>query len=264
MSPGLTETSDEAAELLVERRGRVAVLTLNRPEKMNALLPTMVDGLRESLEGAAADEEVRAAVITGAGRGSCAGADLEFADPDVRKLLREHYAPLIKAMREVELPIVTAVNGTAAGVGISIALAGDMIVAAEGVQFVTAFTRAGLVPDGGMTWVLPRAIGRARAFELMALGDRFDAARAHELGLVNRVAAAGAALEEALELADRLANSPRSVELLKRALAASPEQGLAAQLDLEADLQGEAATSADFIEAITAFHEKRDPTFHGR
>lgn len=264
MSPRLTETTDKDADVLVERRDRVAVLTLNRPEKMNALLATMVDQLRESLEEAAADERVRAAVITGAGRGFCAGADLEFADPDVRRLLREHYAPLIKTIGGIELPVVTAINGTAAGVGISLALASDMVIAAEGAEFVLAFSRVGLVPDGGMTWILPRLIGRARAFELMAMGKRFDAEQALELGLLNGLAAPDAVLDEALALADQLATGPSAIGLLKRALRASLEQDLSDQLDLEAELQREAVASADFSEAIAAFREKREPTFRGR
>jgi 2-(1,2-epoxy-1,2-dihydrophenyl)acetyl-CoA isomerase len=264
MSPGLTEIADQDAGVLVERRDQVAVLTLNRPEKMNALTSAMVDQLRESLEAASDDERVRAAVITGAGRGFCAGADLEFADPDVRRLLREHYAPLIKAMSSLELPIVTGVNGTAAGVGISVALAGDMVVAAEGAKFVLAFSGVGLVPDGGMTWVLPRLIGRARAFELMATGKRLDAEGALELGLVNRLAPAERVRDEALAVAAELAAGPRSIGLLKRALRASPEQDLSDQLDLEADLQSEAVASSDFNEAIAAFREKREPRFRGR
>lgn len=264
MSARMVEITDEDADLLVERRDRVAVLTLNRPEKMNALLATMVDQLRGSLEEGAADEDIGAAVITGAGRGFCAGADLGFADPDVRRLLREHYAPLIETMAEVELPVVVAVNGTAAGVGISIALAGDIVVAAEDARFALAFTRVGLVPDGGMTWVLPRLIGRARAFELMAMSSRLDAARALELGLVNRLTTQERVVEEALELAAELAAGPRAIGLLKRAMRASPDHDLPAQLDLEAELQGEAVSTSDFSEAMAAFAEKREPAFRGR
>ncbi len=264
MSPGLTEIADEDADVLVERRGGVAVLTLNRPEKMNALLITMVEQLRASLEEAEADEGIRAAVLTGAGRGYCAGADLEVADPDVRKVLREHYSPLIDTIGAIELPVITAINGTAAGVGISLALAGDVAIGAAGAQFVLAFTRVGLIPDGGMTWILPRLVGRARAFELMALGDRFDAERALELGLLSRVVAPEQVLDEALALAERFAAGPRAIGLVKQAVRASLEQGLAPQLDLEAELQREAVASADFTEALAAFREKRDPTFRGR
>ncbi|MFN8218215.1 MAG: enoyl-CoA hydratase-related protein [Solirubrobacterales bacterium] len=264
MSSRLAEIRDEGADLLVERRGQVAVLTLNRPDKMNALLATMVDQLRVSLEEAAADDEIRAAMITGAGRGFCAGADLEFADGDVRQLLLEHYSPLIEAMTSLELPIVAGINGTAAGVGISVALACDMAIAAEGAGFTLAFSRVGLIPDGGMTWVLPRLIGRARAFELMSTSMRFDAARALELGLVSRLTASEALFEETLEQAAELAAGPRALGLLKRALNASPENSLPEQLDVEADLQGEAVASADCAEAIAAFREKREPKFSGR
>jgi 2-(1,2-epoxy-1,2-dihydrophenyl)acetyl-CoA isomerase len=264
MSPGLTEIAGEDTGLLVERRDRVAVLTLNRPQKMNALQAETVDQLRQSLQEAAADEAIGAAVITGAGRGFCAGADLEFADPDVRRLLREHYAPLIEAMGELELPIVAAINGTVAGVGISIALACDIALAAAEAKFVLAFTRVGLIPDGGMTWVLPRLLGRARAFELMALSKRLDAPEALELGLVNRLAKSDDLLDEALALAAELAAGPRAIGLLKRALRASPDRDLPAQLELEADLQREAVASADFSEAIAAFRDKREPKFSGR
>jgi 2-(1,2-epoxy-1,2-dihydrophenyl)acetyl-CoA isomerase len=263
MSPDRANGGEDR-DVLAERRGAVLVLTLNRPRKMNALLVGTVDRLRAELEAAGGDKGVRAVVITGAGRGFCAGADLEAADPDARRVLRDHYSPLIRAIHELELPVIAAVNGTAAGAGVSLALAADVVVAAAGAQFVLAFADVGLVPDAGLTWVLPRLIGHARAFELAALGRRIDAERALELGLVNRVVVADLLPGEALAVADELAAGPRAIGLTKRALRHSLEQGLGAQLELEAEIQGEAVASADFAEAIVAFGEKRRPRFRGR
>ncbi|HEY2715038.1 MAG TPA: enoyl-CoA hydratase-related protein [Solirubrobacterales bacterium] len=263
MSADLTAPG-AAADVLAERRGAVAVLTLNRPEKMNALLNSTVDRLRREIEAAGEEEGVRAVLLAGAGRGFCAGADLEAADPDARRVLRDHYAPLIRAIHELELPVVAAVNGVAAGAGVSLALAADLVIAASDASFAFAFSRVGLIPDAGLTWMLPRLIGPARAFELIALGERIGAARALELGLLNRVVEPDRLLAEATGLAERLAAGPRAIGLGKRALRESLEQGLGAQLELEAEIQAEAVATEDFAEAIAAYREKREPSFVGR
>jgi 2-(1,2-epoxy-1,2-dihydrophenyl)acetyl-CoA isomerase len=254
-----------SVDLLVERRDAVAVLTLNRPQKMNALVGRHADELRDSLLAAEADPEVRAAVLTGAGRGFCAGADLSEADPDARRVLRDHFNPLIATMRESKLPIVAVVNGVAAGAGASIALAADLRVLAPSARFVFAFTRAGLIPDAGATWLLPRIVGAGRAFEIAAFGAPIEAERALVLGLANQVTDDDAsALEAGLGAAATLAAGPYALGLTKQALATASESGLTEQLRLESELQGEAARSEDCAEALAAFGERREPHFKGR
>jgi len=234
---------------------------------LNAITPEVLEALTVAFDSAAGDPAIRAIVITGAGRAFCSGQDLSAGaaagGADVETMLREHYHPLITTMRSVDQPVIAAVNGVAAGAGVSLALAADLRLAAASATFVQAFVRIGLIPDAGSTYFLPRLVGPARAAELMLLGDTLDSATAERIGLVSRVVADDRLLDSALELAGRLASGPRSVQLIKRALRASPGNDLEAQLRVEEQLQGEATRTADFPEGIAAFREKRQPSFSG-
>ncbi|MFI5255073.1 MAG: enoyl-CoA hydratase-related protein [Candidatus Limnocylindrales bacterium] len=253
--------------LRVEDADGVRTLTLDRPEALNALDRELKEVLLAAVRGASLDPNVRALVLTGAGRAFCAGQDLRERGeraPSLADELRERYIPLILALRRLEKPIVAAVNGVAAGAGFSLALACDLRVMAEGATFVAAFARIGLVPDSGMSWFLPRLVGPARAAEIVMLSDPIDAARAGQLGLADRVVPAGAAVAEAQALAARLAaGAPRSLALTRRALAYGLEHDLEASLEFEAQLQDAAGRTADHAEGLRAFAEKRPPRFSG-
>ena len=245
----------------------VLTLTLNRPDVLNAITPPLLDELTAALRDAATRDDVRAVIITGAGRGFCSGQDLRAAAGgehlDVAAILRDHYAPAIRALRSMDQPVIAAVNGVAAGAGFSLALACDLRIAAGSATFVQAFVRIGLIPDLANTYFLPRLIGPARAAELAMLGESVDAGRALELGIVNRVVPDAELATDAFELASRLARGPRAIGLTKRALALSADNDLEAQLAVEERLQAEAAASADFGEGVAAFLEKRAPKFTG-
>lgn len=257
--------------LIWEQSGAVGRLTLNRPETLNAWTAEFGRELKQVVEGEAADDSVRAMLVTGAGRGFSSGADLkagfEPADdgmPDIKNNLRERYHPAIAGIRRLPKPVVAAVNGPAVGIGCSLALACDMILAAESAFFGLAFVNIGLMPDGGSTAFVPPAVGRARAFQMALLGERVPADEALEWGLVNWVHPDDRLLDEANELVERLATGPtRSYASSKRALNRFVYGDLDAQLDLEAELQHELGRSKDFIEGATAFVEKRDPNFSG-
>ena len=260
-----------AEVLAAERDGGVLTLTLNRPEKLNSLDDTLVRALADAVQSLRSDASVRAVVLTGAGRGFCAGADLgqaalhgESVGEVVRRRLRTVYHPLITGLRSLEQPVIAAVNGVAAGAGMSLALAADLRIAAESASFIQAFVRIGLVPDAGSTWLLPRIVGPARAAELALLGDRVDAAEALRIGLVSRVVPDASLLVEAQAMAARLAEGPRSIGLIKHALALSPASDLDTQLAHEEDLQALAASTEDFAEGVAAFLEKRPARFRGR
>ena len=261
----------ETVDLQVENG--VAEITLNRPERLNAWTTQFGDELREALLTDCAGPDVRAVLITGAGRGFSSGADLkEMLEqnaaggerPDVGEMLRKRYHPIIKGIRELPKPVVAAVNGPAVGIGCSLALACDLIWAAESAVFGLAFVNIGLVPDGGSTFLVPVAAGKARALEMALLGDPIPAQQALDWGLINRVVPDAALMEETRALAGRLAQGPtRSYAQSKRALNNSFLKIMDEQLDLEADIQGEMVTSSDFIEGVSAFVEKRDPRFTG-
>jgi 2-(1,2-epoxy-1,2-dihydrophenyl)acetyl-CoA isomerase len=254
--------------------GGVAEVTLNRPERLNAWTDQLGLELRRAILEDSADESVRAVLITGAGRGFSSGADVkemlergstDDGTPDVGKLLRERYHPIIKGIRELPKPVVAAVNGPAVGIGCSLALACDLIWAAESAIFGLAFVNIGLAPDGGSTFLVPIAVGKARALEMALLGDPVSAEQALDWGLINRVVPDGQLMDEARGLAQRLAAGPtRSYANSKRMLNNSLMRIMDEQLDLEADVQSEMAGSADFFEGITAFVEKRDANFKGR
>jgi len=260
-------TPTTATQLLRSVSDGVLTLTLNRPEVLNAITPALLDEVTGALVEAASGRTVRAVIITGAGRGFCSGQDLRATATDggfdVGAVLRDHYTPAIRAIRSMDQPVIAAVNGVAAGAGFSLALACDLRIAAESATFVQAFIRIGLIPDLASTYFLPRLIGPARAAELTMLGETVDAARALDLGIVNRVVPDSELGTAAAELAGRLARGPRSIALTKRALEVSHENDLEAQLAVEERLQTEATTTSDFFEGVSAFLEKRRATFTG-
>lgn len=253
--------------LLVARRGGVAVLTLNRPDRLNALTAPLVAALRKALAAAEADPEVRAVLLHGAGRGFCSGQDLTEVAPgqDLGNVLEQRLNPLIRAIRGSPLPVVCAVGGVAAGAGASLALACDIVVAAQSARFVQSFVRIGLVPDAGGTFFLPRLAGDARARGMALLGEPVTGAQAEAWGMVWRALPDGKVLPEAERLAALLAALPaEAVALTKGALGAAGGNTLHAQLDLERDLQRQCGRSADFREGTQAFLEKRPPRFGPR
>jgi len=255
-----------ADEVLTSRDGAVLTITLNRPDVLNALNGAMHAGLGGALKEAR-DESVRAVVITGAGRGFCVGQDLaEFgAMPDVAQGLRERYHPNIRAIRELEKPVLAAVNGPAAGAGMSLACACDIRIASDAAAFVPAFVNIGLVPDSGGTFFVTRLLGYARAFEWLCTGRRLSAAEAHAWGLVSEVAEADTLAARAADVATELAAlPPRALGLTKRLLDRAVAATLEEQLEREAQLQLVATRTDDFREGVAAFLEKRKPEFTGR
>jgi 2-(1,2-epoxy-1,2-dihydrophenyl)acetyl-CoA isomerase len=257
----------------LELNDGVAELTLNRPERLNAWNQQFGEELRSAILEDVSDRAVRAVLITGAGRGFSSGADLKDmleraaegnAAPDVGSLLRERYHPIITGIRELPKPVVAAVNGPAVGIGCSLALCCDLIWAAESAIFGLAFVNIGLVPDGGSTFLVPAAAGKARALEMALLGDPVPAPQALEWGLINRVVPDGKLMDEARSLARSLAAGPTlSYANSKRALNNSVLKIMGEQLDLEADIQAEMSQTKDFLEGVQAFVEKRDPHFQG-
>jgi 2-(1,2-epoxy-1,2-dihydrophenyl)acetyl-CoA isomerase len=256
----------------VQRRGAAAIIVLDRPKAMNAVNPQLSEELLRALTEAASDDEVRAVLLTGNGRAFCSGADLRAGfeptpdgHPNVQKALHERFHPIIQTLREMPKPVVAAVNGAAAGIGCSFALACDLVVAAESAYFLLAFVNIGLVADGGSSLLIPERVGFARAAEMAMLGERVGAGKALEWGLINRVTADEELMDEAQALVDRLAAGPtRSYAGTKRQLNAWQFSRMQGQLELEASIQQELAGSRDFMEGVTAFVEKRDPRFDGR
>jgi 2-(1,2-epoxy-1,2-dihydrophenyl)acetyl-CoA isomerase len=256
----------------LDRRGAELRITLNRPDAMNAWDKQLGIELLAAVEEAAGDDGVRAVVITGAGRAFSAGADLKAGfdatpagHPDVGTALRERYHPIIAGLRRMPKPVVAAVNGPAVGIGCSLALACDLVVARESAYFLLAFVNIGLVPDGGSSLLVPERVGLARAAEMAMLGERIGARQALEWGLINRVTADDELDATVDALAARLAAGPtRAYAGAKHQLDAWLFARLDAQLELEAGMQQEAAESADFREGVLAFLEKRPPAFEGR
>jgi 2-(1,2-epoxy-1,2-dihydrophenyl)acetyl-CoA isomerase len=269
-SVGFRGRSDAVNEepILLAMADGVATITLNRPDKLNAFNGAMHAALRAALDTIAAAPAVRALVLTGAGRGFCAGQDLgarPAADADLGDSLERHYNVLIRRLRAMPLPLVVAVNGVAAGAGASLALAGDIVLAARSASFIQAFCRIGLMPDAGGTWVLPRLAGPARAAGLALLGEALPAETAAAWGLIWRVVDDERLPQEAAALGARLAQQPtRALAAIKQALQASWAHTLDQQLDLERDLQRELGWTEDYREGVAAFREKRPARFQGR
>jgi 2-(1,2-epoxy-1,2-dihydrophenyl)acetyl-CoA isomerase len=249
----------------------LATLTLNAPDKLNAVSRKMIAELKECWEALAADPSVRAVLLTGAGRGFCAGADLADPDRDASATadsgaaLDKFFNPVIRAMRAMPKPIVAAVNGVAAGVGMSFAMAADIAIAGKSASFLQAFARIGLMPDGGSTWFLPRLVGDARARGLAMLAPQIAAEQARQWGLIWDVVEDAELMGAATELARKLADGPTlSLARIKEAMNRASGNTLAAQLDVERDFQRELGKSADFKEGVAAFLAKRKPTFKGK
>jgi 2-(1,2-epoxy-1,2-dihydrophenyl)acetyl-CoA isomerase len=254
----------------------VAVVTLNRPEKLNSFTAGMHEELRQALErverAVEGPEALRALVLTGAGRAFCAGQDLSERKraandppPDLGASLRKNYNPLVQRISVLPVPVIAAVNGVAAGSGANLALACDIVIAARSAVFIQSFSRVGLIPDAGGTWILPRLVGMARAKGLSFLGERLAAETAAQWGLIWQVVDDAELMDTALTLARQLAQQPtRSFVLQKRAFAASVSNSLPVQLELEAQLQAIAGGTEDYREGVASFFEKRDPVFGGR
>ena len=257
--------------ILFEIADGVACITLHRPDKLNSFTATMHVELRAALKQVHDDDSVRVLFITGSGRGFCAGQDLservmseETGPFDLGATLEQNYNPLITGLREMDMPVICAVNGVAAGAGCNFALACDIVLAARSATFIEAFSRIGLIPDAGGTYVLPRLVGSARAMALSILAEPVTAEQAERWGLIWKCVDDDKLASEARELAARLAKGPtRAYASIKRALHASQGNTLAQQLSLEATLQREAGKSADFQEGVKAFLEKRPARFSG-
>lgn len=243
----------------------VATITLNRPERLNALNPVMAREIVDALY-ALPGQGARAAVLTGAGKGFCSGTDLQDGLPDdLAAFLAENCNPVMEKIMASPLPMVAAVHGPCAGIGCSLALACDFVVAAQSAYFLQAFVNIGLVPDGGVSWMLPRLVGRARATEMMMLGERLPATKAENWGLIYKAVADEALAAEARALATRLANGPTvALGLIRRGIIQASETDFPQALAMESRHQGDAGRSADFAEGVQAFLAKRPAKFEGR
>jgi 2-(1,2-epoxy-1,2-dihydrophenyl)acetyl-CoA isomerase len=256
--------------IIVEKSGPLATITLNRPDRLNAASIQLAEEMNEALYSLG---DARALLITGAGRAFCSGADLQARGGDSavsggdasHRALQNHYNPLVSQILRLPIPVVTAVNGPAAGVGCSIALAGDFVLASKSAYFLQAFVNIGLVPDGGSTWLLTRAIGRARATRMMMLGEKIGGEQAEAWGLAYKCIEDDALMTEARALAERLANGPTvSYSTMKRNITTALDGNLAEVLVAEAEGQRIAGSSADAREGGMAFLQKRKPEFKGQ
>jgi len=259
-------------EILLEldAASKVAVLTLNRPDRLNSFTRQMHAELRAALD-TVEHEGMRALVISGAGRAFCAGQDLSDLNlgsgvsPDLGDLIADNFNPLVRRLQALPMPVIAAVNGTAAGAGANLALACDLVLAARSAKFIQAFVKIGLLPDTGGTWLLPRQVGMARALGLAMTGDALSAEQAEAWGMIWRVVETETLQQEAIQLAKQLATQPtRSLAAIKQAMYAGATQTLNQSLDLEAQLQRELGQSPDYLEGVNAFLEKRPPRFTGR
>lgn len=256
------------SSVLIEIKNSIAIITLNRPDKFNSFNREMALLLQKILDDCAADTNIRCIYLTGSGKAFCAGQDISELvgenPPGFESILAEHYNPIVKRLRNIQKPIVCAVNGVAAGAGANIALACDVVVASESASFIQAFSKIGLIPDSGGTFTLPRLIGFARASALMMLGDKVSAIEAEKMGMIYKVFPVENFAADSLQLATVLSMMPtRGLALTKMALNASAQNNLDEQLNLEDTLQNEAAHTHDYEEGIKAFIEKRPALFKG-
>ncbi len=256
------------SRMRLDFEGNVAILKFNHPEVMNAIGAQMLDDFADALLELQASP-ARAVLLTGEGRGFCAGANLQDDSGRERKggagyVLRNAYHPLLLSLRDMDMPLVTAVNGAAAGVGMSFALMGDLVCASRNAFFLQAFSRIGLVPDGGSTYLIPRLAGWGRAVELSMLAERLSAEKAESWGLVNRLYEDNDALMDgAMQLAQRLANGPRSLALTRKLYWSTWSNSMEQQLQMESQFQDIAGASGDFQEGVSAFLQKREAQFKG-
>lgn len=257
------------SSILLKTENQIAFITLNRPDVFNSFNREMAFLMQDTLDICAKDDNIRAIVITASGKAFCAGQDIgEITNPELnpgfRKILDDHYNPIIKKIRSIEKPIIGAVNGVAAGAGANIALACDIVVASENASFIQAFSKIGLIPDSAGTFFLPRLIGFQRATALMMLGDKVSAEEALNMGMIYKIYPTSFFLEEVTTLASTLSQMPtKAIGLTKRLLNQSLTNNLEQQLQLESDLQIEASSTNDYSEGVSAFLEKRKPVFKG-
>lgn len=266
----MTESASDAP-VLVATHGAVRVITLNRPAALNSFTRAMHALLLPALNAAADDAAVRAVVLTGAGRGFCAGQDLndgmqgDGGPPDVGAIVESLYRPLANRVRSMPVPVIAAVNGVAAGAGANLALCCDMVIAARSASFIQAFSKIGLVPDCAGTWLLPRLVGRARALGLAMTGDKLPAEEAQRIGLIWQCVDDAALMETALALAERLAKMPsKALAETRRVIDAATTMDFDAAIVQEARVQGELGRQHDFAEGVVAFLSKRPPVFRDR
>lgn len=259
--------------LLTEKKNGVGIITLNRPDKLNSFNDELTFQLQDALKEMEKDKEVKAIIITGAGRGFCAGQDLQSRSiaqevgqrPSLGDSIRRRYNPIVTKLRRMEKPIIAAVNGVAAGAGASVALACDFRIITEKTSFIQSFTKVGLVPDSGATFILPRLVGVTKAFELMLSAEKLTAEEAMKLGIVNKIVSDENLMKEATELAEKLAAGPtKAFALTKRAVNRAVFHDLEEGLEYEASLQEIAGRSDDFQEGVKAFVEKRAPQYTGK
>ncbi|MDQ3108905.1 MAG: enoyl-CoA hydratase-related protein [Bacteroidota bacterium] len=255
--------------ILTETQGHVAIIKLNRPDKFHSFNREMALGLQAALDEAAADDNIRAILLTASGKAFCAGQDLgeaiDESGPGIEKIVQEHYNPIILRLRKIEKPIICAINGVAAGAGASIAIACDILVAGASATFIQAFSKIALIPDSGATFILPKLVGYQRAMALMMLGDKVSATEAFQMGMIYKVTEDDLLMETALGIAKQLSEMPtKALGLTKRLLNEGINNSLEQQLIREGQEQVVAAATADFKEGITAFMEKRKAVFTGK
>ncbi|MCW5916440.1 MAG: enoyl-CoA hydratase/isomerase family protein [Ferruginibacter sp.] len=256
------------SSIITEIKGHIAILRLNRPEKFNSFNREMALALQKALDETGADKNIRAVLITGTGKAFCAGQDISELTSDnpvgINKILSEHYNPIVRRIRQLEKPVIAAVNGVAAGAGANMALCCDVVLAASNASFIQAFSKIGLIPDSGGTFFLPRLVGWQKASAIMMLGDKISAEQAERMGMIYKVLPAETFLEDSINLAHELAGLPtRGLAFTKMALNQSMQQSWEQQLATEDELQQKAANTHDYREGITAFLEKRPPQFKG-
>lgn len=271
MTRATVHTERGMSDILFAAADGVATITLNRPDVLNSFTRSMARELLGALKTVADDDSLRAVVLTGAGRGFCAGQDLAEAMPkdgempDLGDFVRDTYNPVVRALRTLEKPIVCAVNGVAAGAGANVAYACDIVIASTAATFIQSFAKIGVIPDSGGTFLLPRLVGLHRASVMTMLAEKMSAEQAREWGLVYAVTEPGGLMEKAMTVARTLASQPtRALGLIKRGFNRSLGVDLDAQLDYEEELQREAGRTDDYREGVNAFLEKRKPVFKGR